>query len=116
MEMKELREWEELKDEVVELFEGRLRVLRVGHYEDDGITLLPLDDEGWGVPLLTLERRVLDCGLASICLSICDRRRDVFNVLPLTGMCETQARMAVEFAVSCLFGIDADEPRLSEEA
>ena len=108
--MKMTREnWEGLKDDIARIYEGRLVVLHVGKYEDDGITLLPIEDTGMGAPFLTVERRTFDCGYESVCVSVSDKRRDTFNTLPLTDMSAVYARMTVEFAVSCLFGIDDEE-------
>ena len=111
-------EWEELKGMIAEIYDGRLRVLRCGSCEDDGLTLLPLEEgSGMAVPKLSVERRIFtsetDVGweYESYSLTLTDNGRYAFNCLPLTGMSAAEARMSVEFAVSCLFGINDEEDK-----
>ena len=104
--------WSVLKDEIEMIYADRLEVLRVGSYEDDGLTLFTKEDgelDAWKRQALSIERRVFEFGHVSYTLTLLDRKRDLIQTLPITDMSEVIARFTVEMAVSCLFGIDDHE-------
>ena len=111
--MKEMtrQEWDTLKDEIVTAYEGKLRVLRLDEDGDeDGICLLPLKTGSvMGVPKLLVERQEYDKGYVSYCMTARDVRRDLLDCLPFGFMSAYQAKLAIEFAAACLFGVTVED-------
>ena len=109
--MKEMtrQEWETLKDEIVTAYEGKLRVLRIDE-DEDSICLMPCKmGSAMGVPKLFVERQEYGNGGVSYCMTVRDARRDLIDCLPFGFMTAYQARLAIEFAAACLFGITVED-------